>query len=509
MMFLDRFNNDRKALMPELYIVAIISIVRIYGAYITTYTTNPKTGIHVSYIMVLATIMAALMSFNSIQRHAMLMDDTLLNGALVSGVSSDIIKFMLLLFTGAVLVSIVTVSIRDGRTAFEYPLLVSLSTRGLMFIVSANDIITLYLALEWQSRCMYVLASFKRGSGYSVESGIKYFVLGSVASGSIILGITILYGGLGIVNFTDITRYLMYAVENNSTSVLSNPLVNIGWLLLLSGRLFKVAAVPFHMWVADVYEGAPISSVVYFAVVPKLALVYVLLKLVQGPFYGLMGLTSDYMYLSGMLSLVIGTLGARGQSRIKRFRAYSSIGNIGYMLIGLSMFTYDGYQATLIYIVMYTIMSLAIWLMVSSVVVYTNDGTQLVTKPMVIMSDLTGRVYKSPLIAYAISMVMLSIAGIPPLAGFVSKLMVITAIVNSGWYVSTVFVLLVSCVSAYYYLHIIKIICFDKDVNGNSTVELDVSRAAIIGLSTMTLYLPIIRPKLMLVASYNMLVSIW
>jgi NADH-quinone oxidoreductase subunit N len=496
-------------MIPELYIVAVVSTVRMYGAYMTTYSTNPKTGMHIGYVMVLSTMMAALLSFNSMQMHAMLMEDTLLNGALVSGVASDAIKSMLLLATAAVLIGMITVSIRDGRTAFEYPLLVCLSTRGLMFMVSANDMITLYLALEWQSRCMYVLASFKRGSGYSVESGMKYFVLGSVASGSIILGITMLYGGLCIVNLTDISRYLTYALDNQCNDVLLNPIINIGWLLLLSGRLFKVAAAPFHMWVSDVYEGAPMSSVVYFAVVPKLALVYVLLKLVQGPFYGLIGLTTDYMYMSGMLSRVIGTLGARGQSRIKRFRAYSSIGNMGYILIGLSMFTYDADQATVVYIVLYTLISVAIWLMVSSVVVYTNDGNQLLTKPIVMLSDLTGLVYKSPLIAYAISMVMLSMAGIPPLAGFVSKLMVITAIVNSGWYVSTVFLLLVSCVSAFYYLHIIKIMCFDKDVNNNSTVEVDLSRAVIIGLTTMIMYMPMILPMPMILVSYNIVASIW
>jgi len=506
-MFLDRFSNDRKAMMPELYTVAVVSAVRIYGAYITTYSTNPKIGMHVGYVMALSMVVASMLSLNSMQRHTLVVEDTLLNGTLVSGVSSDAVKFMLLLATSAVLIGIVTVSIRDGRTAFEYPLLVTLSTRGLRFMVSANDLITFYLALEWQSRCLYVLASFKRGSGYSVESGMKYFVLGSVASGSIILGITMIYGTLCMVNLTDINRYLTYAYESQA-DVLSNPVLQIGWLLLLSGRLFKVASAPFHMWVADVYEGAPMSSVVYFAVVPKLALVYVLLKIVRGPFYGMMPLTTDYRYIAGMLSLVIGTLGARGQSRIKRFRAYSSIGNIGYMLIGLSMFTFDADQATILYIVLYTLMSVAIWLIVSSVVVHNNDGYQLTTKPMVILSDLTGMVYKSPLMALAISRVMLSMAGIPPLAGFVSKLIIITAIVNTGWYVSTVFVLLVSCVSAFYYLHIIKVMCFDKDVNNHATVEVDSSRSIIVGLTSVTVFRPMLAPMPLLLLAYMIVESI-
>lgn len=330
---------------------------------------------------------------------------------------------------------------------FEYPLLVALATLGMMLMISANDLMALYVGLELQSLALYVIAAFQRDSVRSTEAGVKYFVLGSVASGMLLFGASLIYGFCGGTAFVQISRALLdgKGAEIGTT---------IGLVFVVAGLAFKVSAVPFHMWTPDVYEGAPTPVTALFAVAPKIAAMSLLVSVLMGPFKPLFGQWQQIIVVASVLSMALGAFAALRQQNIKRLMAYSSIGNVGYVLLGLASGSEKGIEAVVFYLAIYLVMTLGVF---ATILMMKRRDVMLEN-----ISDLAGLARNQPMMAFAMLIFMFSLAGIPPLAGFWGKLYIFIAAVEAKLYIPAVLGVLASVVSSYYYLRIVKVMYFDE-----------------------------------------------
>ena len=335
---------------------------------------------------------------------------------------------------------------REDLQRFEFPVLVALSTVGMMVMVSATNLMSLYVGLELQSLSMYVLAAFARDEVRSSEAGLKYFVLGSLASGLLLYGVSMIYGFSGTMQFAGIAQ----AAANPATA--SAGLV-VGIVFVIAGLAFKISAAPFHMWTPDVYEGAPTPVTALMSTAPKVAAIAMLLRVLVVPFTHLLAQWQDVIVLVSIVSMLLGSLAAIGQWNIKRLMAYSSIGHMGYALIGLAAGTQAGIRGVLIYMVTYVFMSAGTFACIISM---RRRGRALEK-----ISDLNGLARTDPLLALIMAINMFSMAGIPPLSGFFGKFFVFQAAVQSGMWTLAVIGVLTSVVGAFYYLRIIKVMYFD------------------------------------------------
>jgi NADH-quinone oxidoreductase subunit N len=330
---------------------------------------------------------------------------------------------------------------------FEYPLIVSLSTLGMMLMISANDLMSLYVGLELQSLALYVIAAFQRDSVRSTEAGIKYFVLGSVASGMLLFGASLIYGFCGSTAFVQISQALLAgkAAEIGTT---------IGLVFVVAGLAFKIAAVPFHMWTPDVYEGAPTPVTAFFAVATKIAGVSLLVSVLMGPFKPLFPQWQQIIVVAAVLSMGWGAFAALRQQNIKRLMAYSSITNVGYVLLAVAAGTEKGIQAVVFYLAIYLVMNLGVF----AIILLMKRRNVMVEN----VSDLAGLGRSHPMLALSMLVMMFSMAGVPPLAGFWGKLYVFMAAVEAKLFWPAVLGILASVVASYYYLRIVKVMYFDE-----------------------------------------------
>tara|TARA_B100000686_G_C16691415_1_gene917838 strand:+ start:1 stop:1362 length:1362 start_codon:yes stop_codon:yes gene_type:complete len=357
---------------------------------------------------------------------------------------SIFMKVLTLLFCFFILLSSRDYVKSNNIDKIEYPIITLASTLGMLLMISSYDLIVFYLGLELQSLCLYILAAFKRDDERSSEAGLKYFVLSALASGLLLYGCSLIYGFTGSTNFETISENLN---ENNIPAV-------FGIVFILVGLSFKVSAVPFHMWTPDVYEGSPTSVTSFFALVPKIAALSVFIRFMYVPFINLINHWQTIIIFLAVASMILGAVAAIGQNNIKRLMAYSSIGHIGYALAGLSVGTNEGIQSTIIYLTIYLVMNLGafgcIFMLKRENIYYEN------------INDLSGLSKNHPLLAFSFLILLFSLAGIPPLAGFFAKFYVFMAIIEAEMYILAVIGLLTTVISAFYYLRIIKIIYFDK-----------------------------------------------
>ena len=334
-----------------------------------------------------------------------------------------------------------------GIDRFEYPVLVLFATVGMMIMVSASNLMTLYLGLELMSLALYVLAAFARDDVRSSEAGLKYFVLSGLASGLLLYGISLVYGFSGTMDFRALHDTL------TSASAVSPGLI-VGLVFVMVGLAFKISAVPFHMWTPDVYEGAPTPVTVFFATGPKVAAMALLLRVMGVSFAELLPQWQMLVVVMSIGSMVLGTLAAIGQKSIKRLMAYSSIGHMGYALIGLAVGSSDGVRGVLIYMTIYVLMTAGMFGCIMSM---KRDG-----KPVEQIADLSGLGSTDPALAMAIAVFMFSLAGIPLMAGFFAKLYIFLAAVKAGLYVLAVIGVLTSALGAFYYIRVVKVMYFDE-----------------------------------------------
>ena len=345
---------------------------------------------------------------------------------------------------------------------FEYPLLVALATLGMMLMISANDLMALYVGLELQSLALYVIAAFQRDSERSTEAGVKYFVLGSVASGMLLFGASLIYGFCGGTAFVQISRALLDGRGAEIGTV-------IGLVFVVAGLAFKVSAVPFHMWTPDVYEGAPTPVTALFAVAPKIAAMSLLVSVLMGPFKPLFVQWQQIIVVASVLSMALGAFAALRQQNIKRLMAYSSIGNVGYVLLGLASGSVKGIEAVVFYLAIYLVMTLGVF---ATILMMKRRGVMLES-----IADFAGLARNQPMMAFAMLIFMFSLAGIPPLAGFWGKLYIFIAAVEAKLYVPAVLGVLASVVASYYYLRIVKVMYFDEPAEAVDRPVFGINRA--------------------------------
>ncbi len=371
----------------------------------------------------------------------------LFNGSFVV---DDYARFLKLLAltgsTGALMLSLNYLH-AERQEKFEYGVLFLLSTLGMLMLISAADLIALYLGLELMSLSLYVVAAYERENARSTEAGLKYFVLGALSSGMLLYGASLVYGFTGTVNFAGIAK---------ATSQGASIGLIFGLVFLFVGFCFKISAVPFHMWTPDVYEGAPTPVTAFFAAAPKVAGVAIFVRATIVAFPGIAHEWQQIVVFVSIASMVLGAFAAIGQRNIKRLMAYSSIGHMGYALVGLDADTAQGVQGVLIYMTIYVTMTLGTFAVILAM---RRDG-KLVEN----INDLAGLSRTHPTMAFFLAMLLFSLAGIPPLAGFFAKFYVFLAAINAGLYVLAVIGVLTSVVGAYYYLAIVKTMYMDEPV---------------------------------------------
>ena len=344
---------------------------------------------------------------------------------------------------------------------FEYPILVALASLGMMLMISANDLMALYVGLELQSLALYVVAAFQRDSIRSTEAGLKYFVLGSVASGMLLFGASLIYGFCGGTAFVQISKAL---IEGKGVEIGTT----IGLVFVVAGLAFKISAVPFHMWTPDVYEGAPTPVTALFAVAPKIAAISLTVSVLMGPFKPLLVQWQQIIVVASILSMGLGAFAALRQQNIKRLMAYSSIGNVGYVLLGLASGSEKGVQSVVFYLAIYLVMTLGVF----SVTLMMKRKNVMVES----VSDLAGLGKTHPMMAVAMLLFMFSLAGIPPLAGFWGKLYIFMAAIEAKLFWPAVLGVLASVVASYYYLRIVKVMYFDEPGEALDQPAFEVSR---------------------------------
>jgi NADH-quinone oxidoreductase subunit N len=420
-------------ILPELFLSIVIMLLLMIGVFIK------KSFKLVNLLTVLSLLFAIVLVLNQPDEIVKIFNESYIIDQL-----SIYMKVLTLLFCFFVLLSSKDYIKSNNIDKIEYPIIILASTLGMLIMISSYDLIIFYLGLELQSLCLYILASFKRDDERSTESGLKYFVLSALASGLLLYGCSFIYGFTGSTNFEIISANLNDA---NTGAV-------FGIVFIIVGLAFKVSAVPFHMWTPDVYEGSPTSVTSFFALVPKIAAISVFIRFMYVPFVNVINQWQTIIIFLSIASMILGAVAAIGQSNIKRLMAYSSIGHMGYALAGIATGTNSGIQSTIIYLTIYLVMNLGafgcIFMMKRENIYYEN------------INDLSGLSKNHPMVALSFLIILFSLAGIPPLAGFFAKFYVFMAVIEMKMYTRAIIGLVTTVVSAFYYLRVIKIIYFDK-----------------------------------------------
>tara|TARA_B100000674_G_scaffold439722_1_gene402197 strand:+ start:200 stop:1618 length:1419 start_codon:yes stop_codon:yes gene_type:complete len=369
----------------------------------------------------------------------------LFNGSIIIDYLSSFMKIVTLL--AAFLVIIISSNYLRSFKIFkiEYPILILSSVLGMMIMISSSDLIVFYMGLELQSLALYVLATFNRDEIKSSEAGLKYFVLSALSSGLLLYGCSLIYG------FTGSTNFNIIASELNS----SEYALTFGIVFILVGLAFKISAVPFHMWAPDVYEGSPTSVTLFFTIVPKIAALTVFIRFLYVPFLNLIDQWQMILVFLSIASMVFGAVAAIGQTNLKRLVAYSSISHVGYALAGLATGSNEGIQSSVIYITIYVLMNLGLFsclLMMKRNNIYHEN-----------IEDLSGLSKNHPLLSLCLLIILFSLAGIPPLAGFFAKFYIFKSVLEQSMFFLAIVGLLSTVIAAFYYLRLIKIIYFDKE----------------------------------------------
>lgn len=435
---------------PELSLLGLTVLALLLGVYCYKQVNNTFMGV------VGASLLAVLVACS----YSVVETTDIFNYMLVIDGYSQLSKAMLL-FAVILLCYIAQPWLTENSgKPFEFLILIMLATFGMMMLLSANDLLALYVSIEMMSLCLYVLASFDRDSKFSTEAGLKYFVLGALASGIMLYGMSLIYGFTGTTSYTEL-RYYFASMMGNGYGELSQITI-VGMVLVIIGFCFKVSAVPFHMWTPDVYEGAPTPVTAFFSVAPKIAAILAFTRLLFQPFEALIDYWQQLIIFAAIASLLVGALAALVQTNIKRLLAYSSIGHVGFMLMAMATGITVGAQAIIIYLGVYIFMSAGMFGCI--MMLRKNNG------PALLIEDLKGLSTTQPMIAAMISIFMFSMAGIPPLAGFFGKMYVVLAAVNNGLAWLAMIGVLISVIACFYYIKIVKLMYFD-DADETLTVQ--------------------------------------
>ena len=421
--------------MPELVLAVGAMLLLMVGAYAGEGSARFVNALSIVLIAAVAVLLVQLPAGRLV----------MFNDSFVVDDFARFLKLLMLCGSAGTLMLSLDYLTAEKQQRFEFGVLVLLATLGMMLLISANDLIALYLGLELMSLPLYVIASSNRDNARSTEAGLKYFVLGALSSGMLLYGASLVYGFTGTVNFAGIAK---------ATQAGAGLGLIFGLVFMFAGFCFKVSAVPFHMWTPDVYEGAPTPVTAFFAAAPKVAGIAIFVRATVTAFPGITHSWQQIVVFVAIASMVLGAFAAIGQKNIKRLMAYSSIGHMGFALVGLAAGTAEGVQGVLVYMTIYVGMTLGTFACILSM---RRDGVLVEN-----ISDLAGLSRTKPTMAFFLAMLLFSLAGIPPLAGFFGKFYVFLAAINAGLYLLAVIGVLASVVGAYYYLMIVKTMYFDE-----------------------------------------------
>jgi len=428
---------DLTAAAPELFVAVAGMVMLMFGAF-----RGENSARFVSWLGVGVLIVAALLVL------AGPVGTTLaFNGQFVVDDFAVFAKILLIVGAALALILAIPFNMREGIDQFEFPILIVLAVLGMMMMVSANDLISLYIGIELQSLALYVVAAIRRDTLRSSEAGLKYFVLGALSSGILLYGMSLVYGFAGTTNFGALASQFTVGEGASIGAV-------IGIVFVTAGLAFKVSAVPFHMWTPDVYEGAPTPVTAFFAIAPKIAAMVLFARVLLEPFGPLAAEWQQVIWFISVASMILGSFAAIVQTNIKRLMAYSSIGHMGFVLVGLAAGNEQGATGMLVYLTIYLFMNIGTF---GCILAMRRQG-QMVED----IGSLAGLSKTNPMMAAALAIFMFSMAGIPPLGGFFAKFFVFRAAIDAELYVLAVIGLLASVVGAFYYLRIIKIMYFDE-----------------------------------------------
>ena len=429
---------DLFPVLPEIFAVLAALALLMLGVFKKEDSTRSISGLTIVVLAVTALLVVA----TGGERH------TTFGGMFLTDGFGSFAKVLILAASALTAAMSLQYLDREKLGRFEYPILILLATVGMMMMVSANDFMALYLGLELQSLALYVLAAYHRDSARATESGLKYFVLGSLASGMLLYGVSLVYGFSGTTSIDSLVKIFGEQGAHPHLGFIA------GLVFVMAGLCFKISAVPFHMWTPDVYEGAPTPVTSFFAVAPKIAALVLMVRVLMGPFADLIDQWRQVVVAVAILSMFVGAFAAIVQTNIKRLMAYSSIGHVGFILVGLAAGTAEGIQGVLIYLAIYLFMNVGTF----AVILCMRSKGRLVEG----INDLAGLSKTNPAMAAVMAALMFSMAGIPPMAGFWGKFYVFMAAINSGLYVLAIVGLLTSVVSAFYYIRIVKVMYFDE-----------------------------------------------
>lgn len=440
---------------PELFTIVVGLLLLMIGA-----LRGPSSTSFIVAAVVATFAVGAAMMLKGL--NVLAPSDTLVGMILVDQFS---VWMRFLIFAGLAVSALLSVRwLRDNNMMkFEFPLLYLFSGVGMLFMVSANNLLALYVSLELSSLCLYVLAAIQRDKLESTEAGLKYFILGALSSGLLLFGISLVYGFSGSLSYPEIAAY----VSMQDTAPHG---VMVGMVFILAGLVFKISAVPFHMWTPDVYQGAPTPVTAFFALVPKVAAFGLIIRLLSGPFAGLHEQYAQIIVFVALASMVVGAFAGLAQTNFKRLLAYSSIANMGYALLGLLAGDAQGVASVVLYLTIYMVMTAGTFAILMGL---SRQGKSLET-----ISDFAGLSKTSPAMAYCLVALLFSMSGLPPLAGFFAKYFVFQSAVAAGYFTVAVLGVLASVVASYYYLRVIKVMLFD-DPNGAFDTETSVSRRVV------------------------------
>ena len=456
-------------IIPELFLTTSIMILLMLGVF---YKNSFNLIFKLSTIVLLATF---ILLFN----HSVDTSAKLFNNSYTIDYLSLFMKALTLVACIFVMLSSFDYIKLIGINKIEYPILILSATLGMMIMISSYDLIVFYMGLELQSLSLYVLVSFNRDSLRSTEAGLKYFVLSALSSGLLLYGCSLIYGFSNSTNFDLIAQNID---QFNTGSI-------FGIVFILVGLAFKVSAVPFHMWAPDVYEGSPTSVTAFFAIVPKVAALTVFIRFLYVPFINLVDQWQMIIIFISLASMILGAVAAIGQTNLKRLMAYSAIGHMGYALAGLATGSNEGIQSTVIYLSIYLIMNLGIFsciFMMKRKDIFYED-----------IQDLSGLSKNHPIISVCLLVLLFSLAGIPPLAGFFAKFYVFMAVIKVEMYTLAIIGLITTVISAFYYLRIIKIIYFD-DPKEIFEIDKNFGLKVSLFLSTIIILIYFIYPSLLI-----------
>ena len=438
---------DIKLFSPEITLIIGSVLILLYGIF---FNKDEDPNKRVLYITLISLILSLYCSIYVVDAGTNSFNN-LLNNDLYT------LFFKILVYIGTIIIIYISYNYLKDLNIInpEFFFLILLSIVGVLILISSRNIISMYLGLELQSICLYILAAYRKYDIKSSESGVKYFIIGALSSGILLYGLSIIYGFTNSTDFYEISKSINLSLKNHENFLI----INIGFILILCGLFFKIAVVPFHMWAPDVYEGSPTSTTAFLTTIPKIGTIGFLIKFLNIPFENYYTAWSQILYLVSIASMILGSIAALNQNNIKRLLAYSSISHMGFILIGVLTANQIGIKSVQLYLSIYTINILGIFTCILCLKNKIN-GYYLEN-----INNFSGLLKKDSFLSFSFAILLFSLAGLPPLSGFFGKLYILIAAVESKMYFLAVIAVLTSIISAFYYLKIIKIIFFDKPIN--------------------------------------------